>query len=214
MGAVFQRAADRIIAIAARRPPDEVIDRGGSPYINRWYLIRCRWLFNLYLHQVLRSDDDAALHDHPWANATVVLRGGYIEETIRAGGIHRRVERRAGSVKARLPWTAHRLELCGGPCWSLFATGPKTRAWGFHCRDGWVHWREYKSRPDRPSMVEALRHAADVIHDEYENLLESACLFIDGKPDRDTIDEDLEEYAEKLEAALSDIQGALHGEDR
>lgn len=140
---IFQRCAERIIARAQRRAPDEVVGHRGRPFLNRWYLVRQNRLFNLYLHQFIRSDDDRALHDHPWANVTLVLRGSYIEETIRAGGIHRRVERRAGAIRARLPWMAHRIELTAEPSWSLFATGPKVRAWGFHCQAGWVHWRAF-----------------------------------------------------------------------
>ena len=46
-------------------------------------------MFNLYLHEFSRSDDDRALHDHPWLfNLSVLLSGTYVEHTIDAGGIH------------------------------------------------------------------------------------------------------------------------------
>jgi hypothetical protein len=51
--------------IAGSRPPDFVIG-GDSPYMLRWWIIPRNKFFNIYLHRFLRSDDDRALHDHPW----------------------------------------------------------------------------------------------------------------------------------------------------
>lgn len=66
--------------LALRKP--NVILGGARPYMRRWYLTRQhRLLNNIYLHHILRSDDDRALHDHPWWNVSVVLRGGYYEWT-------------------------------------------------------------------------------------------------------------------------------------
>ena len=126
------------------REPDKVIGGGERPYLFRWYLIpRNRWL-NVYLHQFLRSDDDRALHDHPWWNMSLLLEGRYSEHTIRAGGINIRARRRAGDVKFRSARAAHRIELTHGPCWTLFITGPRIREWGFHCtHTGWRHWRDF-----------------------------------------------------------------------
>jgi len=132
---------------AHRRDPDFVIGGHADPYLRRWWLIPRNRVFNIYLHQLLRSDDDRALHDHPWLNCSFILQGGYVEHTIAAGSVHRRVERRTGDVAARSPWTAHRLEV-SGPCWSLFLTGPTVRAWGFHCPRGWVHWRDFTAPND------------------------------------------------------------------
>lgn len=147
--------ADWIIRKVTRRNPDFVIgaDNPDGAYMKRWWVIPRNRVFNVYLHQVLRDDDARALHDHPWLNLSIILRGGYIEHTIEPGGIHRRTFRAPGSIKLRLPSSAHRLELPWGDlldpdakveCWSLFITGPNVRSWGFHCPDkGWVHWREF-----------------------------------------------------------------------
>jgi hypothetical protein len=44
----------------------------------------------------------------------------------------------------RGPDFSHRLELINGhPAETLFITGPKVRDWGFHCPNGWVHWRDF-----------------------------------------------------------------------
>jgi hypothetical protein len=78
------------------RKPDFVI---GADYLRRWWVIpRNRW-FNIYLHRIRHDDDDRALHDHPWANITLVLKGAYVEHTP-----HGTFRRDAGDVvRKRLP---------------------------------------------------------------------------------------------------------------
>ena len=68
-----------------RRPPDQVIGTPERPYLKRWHVIpRNRW-FNVYLHKFEGSDDDRALHDHPWIfNCSILLKGSYIEITQQA----------------------------------------------------------------------------------------------------------------------------------
>jgi hypothetical protein len=126
-----------------RRPPDFIIGSADNPYLLRWWLLPRNHLFNVYLHHIKRDDDDRALHDHPWWNISIILKGGYDEITPTG-----RKLRRAGSVVFRRATTAHRLALPvinGGItyCWSLFITGPRIREWGFHCPQGWRVWHEF-----------------------------------------------------------------------
>jgi hypothetical protein len=153
LASLIRRAAPRLIAISRRRSPDVVIGGHADPYLKRWWLLPRNRFFNIYLHRFLRSDDDRALHDHPWWNISVLLDGRYVEHTIDAGGVNRRVERRAGEWKFRPARAAHRIELVAGPCWTLFITGPRLREWGFHCPRGWVHWREFTNPADGGATV-------------------------------------------------------------
>lgn len=146
---LFTRFADRLIGLASKRPPDFVIGEPGAPYLLRWWLIPRNRFFNLYLHQFLRSDDPRALHDHPWSNCSVILRGAYWEH-LTSGARYRK----AGQVVVRRGATAHRVELCRStvredspvtPAWSLFITGPVMRPWGFLCPQGWRHWKDFTS---------------------------------------------------------------------
>jgi hypothetical protein len=148
------RIADKIIERITRRSPDFVIGGVDNPYLLRWFIIPRNPIFNIYLHCFLRSDDDRALHDHPWSNLSILLRGRYVEHTIRAGGIHARTERVAGDWKLRLLGSsAHRIELVDGACWTLFVTGPRYRAWGFHCvESGWIHWKKFTAQDDRGNV--------------------------------------------------------------
>jgi hypothetical protein len=147
----LRRWADRT---RERRLPDFVIGGLADPYMLRWWVIPRNRFFNIYLHEVIRSDDDRALHDHPWVNGSVLIDDRYVEHVIDAGGIHRRTIRRAGDVKLRLARAAHRLELVGGErVVTLFITGPRVRSWGFHCpKSGWVHWQEFTAPGDYGSI--------------------------------------------------------------
>lgn len=151
--------AQRILAIADRRPPDVVI---GEKYLRRWYVIPRNPFFNIYLHHFQGSDDDRALHDHPWLfNLSWLLRGSYREwtrgtyeewnECYDARKLWRithtpptvgRVQC-VGSVKFRWGRSPHRIQLTHGDCWTLFITGPRIREWGFYCPKGWKHWRDF-----------------------------------------------------------------------
>jgi hypothetical protein len=140
-----------------RRPPDVVIGPPDDPYMLRWHLLnykRFRYIGNVYLHAICRSDDDRALHDHPYFSVSFVLRGGYIEHFK-----DHAVERPVGALVGRGATTAHRLELhpgrCGGftPCWSLFFVGPKIREWGFHCPKGWRHNTDYSVPTKNGNMI-------------------------------------------------------------
>jgi hypothetical protein len=96
------------------RQPDIRIpgDLSIPAYMLRWWKIMRNAYFNTYLHNVLRSDEDAALHDHPWWNFSIVLEGGYFEHTIAAGGVHTKKWFGPGQMQFRWHGAgAHRLEL-------------------------------------------------------------------------------------------------------
>lgn len=122
-----------------KRKPDFVIGHHERPYILRWYLIPQNRRFNIYYHRILRSDDDRALHDHPWPNMTLVLSGCYVEYL--RDEIRFRYE---GDFVFRRATTPHRIVIPeGGYAETLFFTGPNIRQWGFWCPQGWRHWKEF-----------------------------------------------------------------------
>lgn len=118
------------------RPPDFII---GDNYLRRWWVIPRNEKFNIYLHEINKSDDDRALHDHPWENTSIVLDGGYIEITPEGERI-----RYAGDIVKRPATARHRLVIPdGGRAVTLFVTGPLERVWGFHCPKGFVPWYDF-----------------------------------------------------------------------
>lgn len=142
MSAIAYATAAEQVAWAAgimARDPDFVIGPAESPYLRRWWIIPRNEGCNVYLHEILRSDDDRAFHDHPWPNTSMLLDGRYVEHNADGSFI-----REAGSIVSREATDAHRLEILPGErAVSLFMTGPKVREWGFLCPKGWVHWRDF-----------------------------------------------------------------------
>jgi hypothetical protein len=115
----------------------------------RWFIVPRNPIFNIYLHEFRRDDDDRALHDHPWRSVSIILRGGYWEHL--AGGA--RLWRAPGMIVGRAARAAHRVELARDGAQarraiSLFLTGPKLRNWGFYCPKGWVRWQDFVEQTD------------------------------------------------------------------
>ncbi len=105
---------------------------------------------NVYIHQFARSDDDRALHDHPWPWASIVLQGSYDEHVPinadDAAGATRRQRRARGSYVIRQDGASpHRVELRKNQPLTLFITGAKYRDWGFYCNNGWRHHKNFAS---------------------------------------------------------------------
>jgi hypothetical protein len=149
---IVSRLARSLVKLGLSREPDVIIGPQSDQYLRRWFVIPRNPVFNIYLHQFLRSDDDRALHDHPWWNVSLLLDNEYVENTITAGGINHRIRYSAGDLKFRSAKYAHRVELTNGSCWSLFITGPRVRDWGFHCPTRWVPWQEF-TKPENPGEI-------------------------------------------------------------
>lgn len=148
---------------ALGRKPDFVIGSVNDPYLLRWWIIPRNRFFNLYLHNVRRDDEDRALHDHPWWNVSIVLKGTLAE--VRPEKPIRVLARFRPYFRA--PTQLHRLVV--GSCrdaaddipfpknvWTLFITGPRLRDWGFQCPEdspagGWRSWQDFVG--DNPGEV-------------------------------------------------------------
>ncbi len=117
------------------RAPDQII---GECYMHRWHLMRKPGVRNVYLHKYLGSDDDRALHDHPWPSVSILLWGRLFEITENG-------KKRVWPLlpKFRSAEYSHRLILESNRALTLFCTGRKVREWGFHCPQGWVHWTRF-----------------------------------------------------------------------
>lgn len=135
-------------------PADFIVGGAENPYLYRWWIWKKKPVTGCYLHNFVRSDEDRALHDHPYRlNVSIVLSGRYTEQTIERGGIHKRVVRRAGDIVFRFGQSPHRVEI-DQPCWTVFfwafgVTDARGDHWGFHCPErGWVHWLDFTAKDD------------------------------------------------------------------
>jgi hypothetical protein len=147
--------------------PDFAVEQNGKPYIVRWWIIPRNRFFNIWLHEIYQSDTDVGLHDHPWNNMTFVLKGGYEEvaltysknlishyadQTSFYDCEQSRFVRKRFNVVFRNAREPHRLVL-STPARTLFFTGPAYREWGFHCKDGWVHFATFKKNRAKASAA-------------------------------------------------------------
>jgi hypothetical protein len=147
------------------RDPDFIVGPSkDDPYLRRWWLIPRNRFFNVYLHHVLRDDDDRALHDHPWPSLSLNLTGGLAEFYCRAPrqdlppiaghNMHYRTFRQGQWVWRGLGF-AHRLVVVRQTVpetdpgvWTLFITGPVMRKWGFWCPHSWRYWQDFVDTRD------------------------------------------------------------------
>ncbi len=107
--------------------------RPACPYMKRWVLDL--GLFSLRVHHWYSSDDDRHFHDHPWPFATLVLKGGYTDVSPAGSDALR-----AGSVRRRPAEWQHTVKVNPSGCWTVMATGPQLRRWGF-----WVNGKFKRS---------------------------------------------------------------------
>jgi len=123
--------------------------------VPRWWTLGC----GARVHHTVRSDGDRHLHDHPWWNISVILRGSYFEEMPVIGGGEWHYDKASrdwrectvsalrlpGRVVFRRAEDRHRLTIgASGGCWSLFIVGPRRRLWGFRTGPtAWQVWYEY-----------------------------------------------------------------------
>lgn len=113
-------------------------------YMRRWLIQLTRGA--LRLHNIVRSDADPDMHDHPFDFTSFLLTGGYTEELPGSAGTTSRVYHPRFSIVRKRAEDLHRLDLTDGPVWTIVLTGPRRRDWGFMTAAGWVPWREYESR--------------------------------------------------------------------
>lgn len=122
-----------------------------SDFIRRLHVIKTPW-FAICVHWLNKPDPEPYLHDHPISFLSLILKGAYLEErevyvrdfTLGYVGVENR-------SKWRTWWNYFRasredrhsiIQVEPGTV-TLCFMGPKTREWGYHTEDGWVHWKTY-----------------------------------------------------------------------
>lgn len=123
-----------------------------SVYQIRYFLVQTRWL-GVYLHCYHRSDNDTALHDHPWTNISIPLAVGFREimpdpDMPGPGDPVRIIVRRKPwcwwapwRIVFRRATARHAIAIDDdkrGQVWSLFIRFRRWRVWGFNPPTGWV----------------------------------------------------------------------------
>lgn len=148
----LERLADRI----ARERFDITRSWTNVPYLTRWSLLgqRQEGTWAVYLHRFQRSDYDE-MHDHPWPFTSIILAGGYWEETPARGWVNGLGPRQKrwygpGRILTRPANWVHRVVIPDGQeAWTLIVRGKKQRGWGFWCPlTGFMPWRQHLANMD------------------------------------------------------------------
>lgn len=135
-----------------------------DPYLIRWYVLPRNKIFNIYLHKFMRDDEDSALHDHPWWFWSWMIKGTYYEmvpdpHSDKDFGSYIVLDRKRWSLAYRPAEHRHRVILKRDmqknllPCWTIVATGPVSRKWGFWCPKGFVHWEKFVELDEKSSVA-------------------------------------------------------------
>ena len=111
---------------------------GHLPYMTRYTVFACKW-FSIKVH-VFHRDDHDVMHDHPWWFWSLILWGGYTEDTPT-----RTVVYRPGRLLWRPSKWIHRIRLHNGTAVTLVVSGPRHREWSFWTKQGPVWWKKYFS---------------------------------------------------------------------
>lgn len=139
-----------------------IVNCNHEPYLYRWYLLRTKRVA-IFIHKFTRSDEDRALHDHPWDFFVLPVWRGYIEHSSRNLTLDEKlvvVRLSQADLNAPVPmWRRvlpiigarfrrgeyrHRVELIDGkPAWSIFIRFTERRAWGFWPREGFTAWNKW-----------------------------------------------------------------------
>jgi len=118
----------------------------GENYLHRYHLVPRNPICNIMLHRFIGSDDDRALHCHPWGSVSFLLKGDLFEviKNKATPGVHRARRIPRFWPIFRRATHAHRLVLSiEGDAYTLFITGPVVRPWYFHCPQGLVHHKAF-----------------------------------------------------------------------
>jgi hypothetical protein len=140
----------------------------GDVYLFRRRLIQTP-LFAVYLHDILDGDEERSPHSHPFAFASLVLRGGYVETvfhptyfdwpegTVKGAqgilGLPNVIERKRGKMHTfpRGNGQLHRIVAVEPRTRTLVFAGRRKDSWGFwNAELGEIqNWREYLAERGR-----------------------------------------------------------------
>jgi hypothetical protein len=135
----------------------EIISRAGVVHFRRYRFLETP-LLRIYAHQILESDKDDYLHDHPWSFFSLILKGHYEEKLAVPAGVRISDGKLSpiysgdvtlnqctpGSFYHRKAEQAHCLNRVFAPTWTLVIAYGKRREWGYQTEYGWIDHKTYR----------------------------------------------------------------------
>jgi hypothetical protein len=123
----------------------EILSKEGKVHFRRFRLAETPW-FNLYLHEIRRSDEDRHMHDHPWHFKSLILWGKYMERTSLYPKFDSLVfeQFQPGDVVHHHASDVHKITLKSPVVWTLVLTSGRKRMWGYRTAKGWIDFKTYR----------------------------------------------------------------------
>ena len=128
----------------------EIRSKAGELHFRRWRIVETP-ILRIYIHHILKADEDLHAHSHPWSFFSLVLNGGYWENIVGA-----RIHRLPGSVVHRHANDFHKVDAIDATvapqqgCWTLVVAYGRRQEWGYKVdgiRDGYdfMQHEEYRT---------------------------------------------------------------------
>jgi hypothetical protein len=130
----------------------EIKSKSGELHFERWSIIDTSF-FKVYLHHIAERDMDLHPHSHPWHFISIILRGGYIEEWVKADGTKKKsivhnfpsLFFRKAQDFHKITWVTNpKAEYYRSPVYTLVFAFGKRRPWGFKVGNMVVGNEEYR----------------------------------------------------------------------
>jgi len=132
--------------------PCRVIEVGGQPYLERYYMGTDGYECQCWLHRFLRNDSEPHLHTHPFIAESTMLCGWYIEQTPQ--GLRLVEATKSNMINFA---TTHRIVAVAPNTWTFLLVYPeRLDTWQFIGDDGKTEtvqsagvdwWKNYGPRP-------------------------------------------------------------------
>lgn len=121
-----------------------IVSKTGEVHFRRYRLLATPW-FSIYLHQILKSDEDLDMHDHPWDFESMILSGAYSEFSKKEPDF-KHIEYNkyyAGDCIKHKATDAHKIILRSPSVWTLVCVSGRERDWGYQTSKGWIDDKTY-----------------------------------------------------------------------
>jgi hypothetical protein len=127
----------KILMAMTESMPMKTIVVEGNPYLERYFAGYSDSGGQWWYHRFVRADSEKHLHTHPWEGRSMILTGGYLEESRQGGGVKWERFYRVGDFNNIFPETLHRIVEIIPNTWTLLHIKPERKAtWKFISDDG------------------------------------------------------------------------------
>jgi hypothetical protein len=121
----------------------EIVSKEGEVHFRRYRVLITPW-FDIYLHHILKSDQDKDMHDHPFSFKSLILSGAYQEICERHPDFSKLEikEYLMGDVVSHCGEDIHKISLLTDSVWTLVFASKHYRMWGYRFNKD-KHWIDF-----------------------------------------------------------------------